>query len=205
MHARQKLARTRKSSPLDRCRCDHLLLLSFACAVDLLVHASGTNRLLACARSTEASTASLEMGSTGADTTSSAARLLLGGAAVRATLVLLGAGEWLQWRTEVSTPANSLLSVREGLRLIELGVSPYSGSQCRTPPLLLALGQWTAGHPHLYALPNVIMDLATALMLRDVALASSASGSSGSGKGPPPGGGVRAARALARGTSWRPH
>ena len=59
--------------------------------------------------------------------------------AARAALALAGAGAPLLWRPEVSTPFNGLLGVREGLRMLQLGLSPYAGGGCHAPPLVLAL------------------------------------------------------------------
>jgi len=84
-------------------------------------------------------------------------------------LVVLGAGHYLAFRVEVSTPANSLLSIREGVTLLQLGISPYSGSACHVPPLLLWLLAPTASHTHLYALPNILSDVLGALLLRRTA------------------------------------
>jgi phosphatidylinositol glycan class U len=83
----------------------------------------------------------------------------------RASLALLGAGEPLLWRPEVTTPLNSLLGVREGLRMLQLGLSPYAGASCHAPPLVLALHAATAAHPLLYALPNTVADALAALAL----------------------------------------
>lgn len=85
--------------------------------------------------------------------------------AARASLALLRAGEPLLWRPEVTTPLNSLLGVREGLRLLQLGLSPYAGAACHAPPLVLALHAATAAHPVLYLLPNAAADALAALAL----------------------------------------
>ncbi|KAI8476908.1 MAG: GPI transamidase subunit PIG-U-domain-containing protein, partial [Monoraphidium minutum] len=85
--------------------------------------------------------------------------------AARASLALLRAGGPLLWRPEVTTPLNSLLGVREGLRLLQLGLSPYGGAACHAPPLVLALHSATAQHPLLAALPNAAADALAALAL----------------------------------------
>jgi phosphatidylinositol glycan class U len=90
-------------------------------------------------------------------------------AAVRLLLALLGIGRYLIWRVEVSTPANTLLQVREGLRLRSLGVAPYSGSACHAPPLVLALLSATAPSPTLYVLPNIAFDLLAGLLVARIA------------------------------------
>ncbi|GBF91289.1 phosphatidylinositol glycan anchor biosynthesis class U [Raphidocelis subcapitata] len=85
--------------------------------------------------------------------------------AARGALALLGAGGPLLWRPEVSTPLNSLLGVREGLRLLRLGLSPYAGAAVHAPPLVLALHAATAAAPLLYALPTIAADAAAALAI----------------------------------------
>jgi phosphatidylinositol glycan class U len=92
-------------------------------------------------------------------------------AAVRLLLALLGIGRYLIWKVEVSTPANTLLQVREGLRLKSLGVPPYSGSACHAPPLVLALLAATAQSPTLYVLPNILFDLLAGLLVARIAAA----------------------------------
>lgn len=81
---------------------------------------------------------------------------------VRFVLVLSGGGEWLLWRPEVSTPANTALKTREGLWLLQYGLSPYSGASCHTPPLWLAIAAPWAHHRVLYALPNIMCDILAA-------------------------------------------
>lgn len=85
--------------------------------------------------------------------------------AARVSLAALGIGQPLLWRPEVSTPLNSLLGVREGLRMLQLGLSPYQGASCHTPPLVLALHAATAAHPILYVTPNLLADALAALAL----------------------------------------
>lgn len=85
--------------------------------------------------------------------------------AARASLALLGAGAPLLWRPEVTTPLNSLLGIREGLRLLQLGLSPYAGAACHAPPLVLAVHAATAAHPVLYVVPNLVADALGALAL----------------------------------------
>lgn len=111
------------------------------------------------------------------------------GAAVGGRLLLAaaGGGEALLWRPEVSTPANSLLKTREGVRLLQLGVSPYAGTSCHVPPLWLALSAPWAAHPVLYVLPSIACDLVAAGALYGAAAAvlggSSRSRSSSSSRG----------------------
>lgn len=85
--------------------------------------------------------------------------------ALRLLLAALGAGEALLWQPEVSTPANTLLKTREGLRLLALGSSPYGGGTCHTPPLWLAVSAHCAQHPLLYVLPGTVADLVGAAAL----------------------------------------
>ncbi len=103
----------------------------------------------------------------------------LAGVAARLALAFTGVGrDVLAWRVEVATAANSPLELREGLALYRLGVSPYAGSSCRTPPLAL----WLYGAAHgpasgvpspaaelMHALPNIALDLLTAMLLSRVA------------------------------------
>ena len=56
---------------------------------------------------------------------------------LRICLLYFGFDRFLATRIEVSTPANGALPIKEGIALINLGVSPYSGSACRIPPLAL--------------------------------------------------------------------
>lgn len=95
------------------------------------------------------------------------------GAAVvlRLALVAAGAGDALLWRPEVTTPANSLLSAREGLRLLQLGLQPYAGAACATPPLWMALLAPLARRRVLWVLPNVAADLVGAAALMAAASA----------------------------------
>jgi hypothetical protein len=90
--------------------------------------------------------------------------------AARAALAALGAGGALLWRPEVSTPLNSLLGVREGLRMLRLGLSPYAGAACHAPPLVLALHAATAARPALYVLPNILADAVAAGALAALAV-----------------------------------
>jgi hypothetical protein len=103
-------------------------------------------------------------------------RLLAGAGSLRLALSLLPrVTDALQWRVEVSTPSNSLLSIREGLHLLqELQLSPYAGSACRHPPLLLWLHQRTAHLLDMHMLPNLALDLVAGLALRAVAVGAGA-------------------------------
>jgi hypothetical protein len=85
--------------------------------------------------------------------------------AVRVLLVLWGAGEALVWQPEVTTPANTALGTREGLALLQLGVSPYAGDACHVPPLWLAVTAPVALRPVLCVLPNIIADAVAAAAL----------------------------------------
>lgn len=88
---------------------------------------------------------------------------------LRLALVWLDASSFLQWRVEVSTPANSLLTIREGLVLFANNISPYSGSSSHIPPLILWLFAPLAQHRYLYVVPNILLDLASGLILRSLA------------------------------------
>ncbi len=92
------------------------------------------------------------------------------GAAVRLVLAELGATDALAWRLDVSTPANSLLRIREGAALAEFGVSPYEGSSCFVPPLVLeAYGPFARLTSAAAVLPNVLFDVLAALLLHRLA------------------------------------
>lgn len=82
--------------------------------------------------------------------------------AVRLLLVVLGAGEALIWQPKVTTPANTALKTREGLALLQLGVSPFAGDSCHVAPLWLAVSAPVALHPVLCVVPNIISDLTAA-------------------------------------------
>lgn len=89
--------------------------------------------------------------------------------AVRLALMGLGLGSYLAWRPEVTTPANGALYLREGVRMLQLGVSPYRGSNCHAPPLLLALFAPLAQHELLLGLPNVLADCCAAWCVAQLA------------------------------------
>ena len=93
------------------------------------------------------------------------AKLLAAAACLRVLLAALGLGQFLLWRIEVSTPASSLLTIREGLFLRSTGLSPYVGSSCHVPPLLLALHSLTVMHELWFVLPNLLFDLLSGLLL----------------------------------------
>lgn len=85
--------------------------------------------------------------------------------AVRVMLVLSGTGEALLWRPEVSTPANTMLKTHEGIRLLQLGISPYEGDSCHIPPLWLAVVAPWVQHRVLCVLPNMVCDVVAAAAL----------------------------------------
>lgn len=72
--------------------------------------------------------------------------------------MLLRASSYLAWRPEVTTPANSLLQLREGVRMLQLRTSPYRGASCHAPPLLLAIMAPFASQELLLGLPNILAD-----------------------------------------------
>ncbi|KXZ48577.1 hypothetical protein GPECTOR_26g480 [Gonium pectorale] len=96
---------------------------------------------------------------------------LLLGIGARLLLAWVGAGRYLSWRPEVSTAANSNLELREGLALYGMGVSPYSGTSCRVPPLALWLysalygGDERDDDTMSYVLLNAVFDALAALLL----------------------------------------
>jgi hypothetical protein len=89
----------------------------------------------------------------------------------RVSLALGGVLDRLLWRPEVTTPANSLLQIREGYYLLQQGVSPYTGTSCHVPPLVLALLGPLAQCKVLYIVPNIVADLLGAAAVRSAAAA----------------------------------
>ena len=91
--------------------------------------------------------------------------------AIRIVLALLGVLNTLIWRPEVTTPANSLLQIREGVQLLQLSVPPYSGSGCHIPPLVLSLwAPWVSSI--WYIVPTTICDLLGAAVVSQIAAAA---------------------------------
>lgn len=100
------------------------------------------------------------------DLSRTALRTLLIGSLVRYVLFLCGAGAYLATRVEISTSANGLLPIKEGIALLRLGASPYRGSTCHAPPLVLywmdrMLPSATSG---------LIADMLAASMLRSIGI-----------------------------------
>jgi hypothetical protein len=89
----------------------------------------------------------------------------------RVSLALSGVLDRLLWRPEVTTPANSLLQIREGYYLLQQGVSPYTGTSCHVPPLVLALLGPLSQCKLLYVVPNILADVLAAAALRSTAAA----------------------------------
>jgi hypothetical protein len=85
--------------------------------------------------------------------------------ALRVMLLLLVAGEALLWRPEVSAPANTMLKTREGIWLLQFGISPYKGDSCHIPPLWLAMVAPWVQHKVLCVLPNMVCDVVAAAAL----------------------------------------
>lgn len=69
----------------------------------------------------------------------------------------------MTWRPEIVTPVNNILQVREGLRLMQLRMSPYSSSNVHVPPPLFLLFSAFPGKPwdHLALLLTDILASAT--------------------------------------------
>jgi hypothetical protein len=88
--------------------------------------------------------------------------------AVRVVLVLTGIGRYFATRIEVSTPENGILPVKEGIALLRLGLSPYSGSTSHVPPLVLWAFSGFAEHDLAYAVPSIVSDVLAAFLLRKV-------------------------------------
>ncbi|KAG1676962.1 hypothetical protein FOA52_014838 [Chlamydomonas sp. UWO 241] len=116
--------------------------------------------------------------------------LLAAGLGLRLALLVGGFGDYVASRIEVSTLGNGVLSIREGVALLATGTSPYTGSPCYAPPLVLAGAGALAGRGgHLAAaVPFVAADAAAALLLRTVARHAALEAR----RFAPPGGGRRA-------------
>lgn len=100
-----------------------------------------------------------------------AAGLIAAAAALRCAAVACGIGQtYLSRRIEVSTPANGLLPLREGVALLSMGASPFQGATSHAPPLLLWSLAGIAQHPLLHAAPHVAADLLAGCLLRSVML-----------------------------------
>jgi len=93
------------------------------------------------------------------------------GVILRYFLYLAGAPAYLEERLEIVSPMTSHVALKEGLFLLSGGISPYAGETCRHPPLVLLL---LAPLRHAPALAHfsvvVLADLATALLLRLIAV-----------------------------------
>ena len=105
-------------------------------------------------------------------------RIIAAAVCLRAALVTSGLGHYLATRIEVSTPAIGPMPIREGIALLGYGISPYAGSTCHSPPLVLylfgagshqpthATGMCLARYPVLQA----AADVAGALLVRSMLL-----------------------------------
>ncbi|WIA30077.1 hypothetical protein OEZ86_000172 [Tetradesmus obliquus] len=58
-----------------------------------------------------------------------------------------------------------MLKTREGIRLLQLGISPYEGDSCHIPPLWLAVVAPWVQHRVLCVLPNMVCDVVAAAAL----------------------------------------
>eukprot|EP00899_Mesostigma_viride_P007129 jgi/Mesvir1/16417/Mv18149-RA.2 len=100
---------------------------------------------------------------------------------IRALLAMTNLGDALSRRVEVVTPLTSISRVSEGAQLLELGLSPYEGSLCHSPPLLVVLlspflrasgaasSRWVATLMRLA--PFMLADACAALLLYRIAVA----------------------------------
>lgn len=81
---------------------------------------------------------------------------------------------WAQWHGPpvLDTPFTSSLNGHECVALLRLGVSVYSTSTCRDPPLLVALRYALDGRPALTGVLWILLDCSTAALLAATAMAS---------------------------------
>ena len=98
----------------------------------------------------------------------SVVRIIAAAVCLRAALVTSGLGHYLATRIEVSTPANGPMPIREGIALLGYGISPYAGSTCHSPPLVLYL--FGAGSLARYPVLQAAADVAGALLVRSMLL-----------------------------------
>lgn len=92
------------------------------------------------------------------------------GVALRYLFYAAGAHAYLEERLELSSPMTSHIRLRECLFLLEGGASPYDGSSCHHPPLMLMLlSQFRSAPEIAHFTFIVIVDVLTALLLREIA------------------------------------
>ena len=89
-------------------------------------------------------------------------------ALLRFILAALGIGDLLATRIEVSHAANGILSMREGITLMQRGVSPYSASACSTSPIILHLFAWLGSSTLVVAMVLTVADLVAGWLLHSV-------------------------------------
>ena len=89
-------------------------------------------------------------------------------ALLRLILAALGIGDLLATRIEVSHAANGILSIREGIALMQRGVSPYSGSACSTSPIILHLFASLGTSTIVVAMVLTVADLVAGWLLRRI-------------------------------------
>jgi len=90
---------------------------------------------------------------------------------LRYSLYFAGAPTYLDEQLTLTTPVTSFGRLREGLFLLDGGTSPYAGGTCHHPPLLLLL-LFPLRHspPIVHFTLLVLIDVATALLLRLIAV-----------------------------------
>eukprot|EP00037_Helgoeca_nana_P016894 m.159380 g.159380 ORF g.159380 m.159380 type:complete len:457 (+) comp23738_c0_seq1:93-1463(+) len=79
--------------------------------------------------------------------------------------------EWLGGVPIFDTPFTSRVGSAECLALVDLGVSPYAGSVCRDPPLLIALHSGLRHAPGLRGLLWIALDCLSGALLAGIAVA----------------------------------
>lgn len=100
---------------------------------------------------------------------------------LRYILFVTGAPAYLEEHLALTSPITSYLRLKECVFLLDGGTSPYAGGTCHHPPLLLLLMfPWRYAPPLLHFTLVVVIDVATALLLRFLAVKyASARGSAG--------------------------
>eukprot|EP00434_Breviolum_minutum_P042181 symbB.v1.2.037531.t1/scaffold5569.1/size25780/2 len=93
------------------------------------------------------------------------------GITLRYALYFVRVPEMLKEHLEINSPITSHLRLKEGLFFLENGISPYVGDTCHYPPLLLLfLNLLDQVSPLAHFTFLVLVDLATALLLRKLAV-----------------------------------
>ncbi|KYQ96817.1 GPI transamidase subunit PIG-U family protein [Tieghemostelium lacteum] len=103
--------------------------------------------------------------------------ILIGSGFLRFILFYQDFNQLFSQRNEITTPLTSFKRLQEGLHLRDNGLSPYTGSVCHQPPLLLFLfdmvayiDQWCNFGLILPQMVFLIVDLLIAILLRQITI-----------------------------------